>query len=89
LPKANYIFLVVSVLVESILAVVSVVVVVLVDAAESTAEESEVPIAFLSELQAATDKESAKAKKPNLNVFFMVVDLKRLKLKQDYSCLSD
>lgn len=37
-----------------------------------TALESEVPIAFLSELQAATDKDKAKAKKANLNVFFII-----------------
>ncbi|MGI4804166.1 MAG: hypothetical protein ACRYFL_05305 [Janthinobacterium lividum] len=57
-------------------AVVSVVVVLVEEAAESTLEESEVPIAFLSELQAATDKEITKAKKLNLNVFFMLVVLK-------------
>ncbi|MGI4727390.1 MAG: hypothetical protein ACRYGB_02370 [Janthinobacterium lividum] len=54
----------------------SVVVVLVEEAAESTLEESEVPIAFLSELQAATDKEITKAKKLNLNVFFMLVVLK-------------
>lgn len=55
----------------SLFAVVSVVVVVLL-LAESTLEvESDVPIAFLSELQAATDKDKAKAKKPNLKVFFI------------------
>jgi hypothetical protein len=67
---ANYGFLVVSFL------VVSAVVVEVVAAAEEsvevvlevpTVEESEVPKAFLSELQAATDKEIAKATKPNLN----------------------
>ncbi len=61
---ANYIFLVVSVL-----AAVSVLVVLV--AAESTLDESDVPIAFLSELQAATDKDITKATKLNLNAFFM------------------
>jgi len=65
----NYGFLVVSFLVVSV-----------VEAADDesvdvvlevpTALESEVPIAFLSELQAATDKD--KAKKANLNVFFII-----------------
>lgn len=53
----------------STLAVVSVVVVLV--AAESTLVESDVPIAFLSELQAETDKDITKATKLNLNAFFM------------------
>lgn len=61
-------FLVVSVEVVDFVAEVSVEVVLEVP----TAEESDVPKAFLSELQAATDKEIAKAKKPNLNAFFIV-----------------
>ncbi len=66
--KANYGFLVVSVFVVSVVEFV-------VEAEESTLEESDVPNAFLSELQAETDIDMAKAKKPNLNVFFMCLFL--------------
>jgi hypothetical protein len=43
---------------------------------ESTAVESAAASSVLFELQAATDKEIAKAKKPNLNEFFIVLFLK-------------
>jgi hypothetical protein len=41
-------------------------------AIESTATESTAASSVLFELQAATDKEIAKAKKPNLKEFFIV-----------------
>lgn len=57
----------------------SVTVVSTVVADESTIVESvvveSVASPFFSELQAATDKEIAKAKKPNLNIFFIIIFL--------------
>jgi hypothetical protein len=41
--------------------------------AEVSANEVSVDSPDFSELQAATDKEIAKAKKPNLNAFFILI----------------
>jgi len=66
----NYILVVsaaaVSTTVESVVAVVSTVDIVVSVIVESVAS------AFFSDEQAATDKESTNAKKPNLNRFFMM-----------------
>ena len=61
----------VSFTVESV-TVVSTPVVSVITAEESVAVVSD-PVPLFSELQAATDKEIAKAKKPNLNKFFILI----------------
>jgi hypothetical protein len=70
-------FLTVSTVVVVVLTVVSCTVESLTEVSTSvtTVEESVIEVSvvspFFSELQAATDKEIAKAKKPNLNMFFI------------------
>jgi hypothetical protein len=70
----DYLATVVSTAVESV--AVESVAIESTTAVESTAVESVAASSVLFELQAATDKEIAKAKKPNLKEFFMFLFLK-------------